>query len=311
MTILVSDVGGTNTRIALCETDGIPRDIARFANDEFSSFEACLAAYLATRRVGEVTAACVAVAGPVTSHRARLTNRNWTFELDQIAQVLPGSGTAKVQLINDLVALGQSLPGLRNDQVDLIRPALGTGPSNGQSLVVGLGTGFNVCLAKEGDAGLTVIGAELGHASLPISVRDTLHDVIGPEARRFATAEDLFSGRGVSDLHRVITGGCSDPSHDIAAAASQGKARETVDLLMRLLGIFSRELVFQYLPLAGMYFAGGVARGALGAQTQATFLSAFDVPGPFADLVAQVPVRLITDDGAALTGAARVAVALP
>lgn len=308
MTVLVADVGGTNTRIALAGQDAVPRDISRFANDAFPSFYACLEEYLKAHAINDLQAASVAVAGPVTSRRARLTNRDWTFEPEEIARHLTGHSSLDVHLVNDLVALGQALPGLAPEQVEEIKPASVAGPSNGQSLVVGLGTGFNVCLAKDSAAGLSVIGAELGHASLPVSVHSVLGDIIGTAANRFETAEDLFSGRGVSRLHGALWGGQGDESHDIVAASSQGQARETVDIMMRLLGLFGRELVFQYLPLGGIYFAGGVARGVLSGPTKTAFLTAFQSAGPFADLVQQVPVHLITDDAAALTGVARMAV---
>ena len=77
--------------------------------------------------------------------------------------------------------------------------------------------------------------------------------------------------------------------------------------MARLMGLLTRELVFQYLPLGGIHFAGGVSRGILGSPARATFLETVAASGPFADLIAQVPLRLITDDAAALTGAARLA----
>ena len=49
MTTLAADIGGTNTRLALCDTPESPREIARFSNAEFGSLDAVIRHYLAER----------------------------------------------------------------------------------------------------------------------------------------------------------------------------------------------------------------------------------------------------------------------
>ena len=297
---LIADVGGTNTRMALVDAAGTVRDSARFANDDHAGFAGVLAAYLGPRDLPPLDACCIAVAGPVTPGRARLTNRDWRFDPAAITAALPG-GQAPVTLVNDLVALGQALPGLRPDQVSPLRDM--AGPGNGQALVLGLGTGVNACPVTQRGGGLSVLEVELGHASLPASVFAALHQAVGAAAERFGSVEHLFSGRGLVQLHRARTG------EDRPAAEIVAEAPETVALSGRLLGLLARELVFQYLPLGGLYFAGSVARGLLTGGAQGPLCDTFAADGPFADIVRQVSLRLITDDGAALTGLARLATA--
>ena len=69
----------------------------------------------------------------------------------------------------------------------------------------------------------------------------------------------------------------------------------------------TREMVFQYLPLGGIHFAGSVARGVLSTDARVHFLKMFESDGPFSELIGQVPVKVITDDTAALVGVARYA----
>lgn len=299
--VLVADVGGTNTRLARAGADGIPHDIARFPNDSFDGFGAVLDRYFSAQDA-PVSACCVAVAGPVTPERARLTNRDWSFERDAISARVGG---APVRLVNDLAALGHALPGLRNDQVETLREGAGTAVHNGQALVLGLGTGVNVCLAKTIPEGLVVVEAEFGHGSLPASVHEALHRLLGQRASAFSSTELLFSGRGLAQFHTALTGETAQ-AQDIAA-----KAPETVRHAAHLLGLLSRELVFHYLPLDGVRFAGSVARSILGTAGRDAFLAAAE-PGDraFANLVAQVPLGLITDDAAALTGLARLGLSL-
>lgn len=309
MVLLVADIGGTNTRLALIDPDSGTTDAARFENDDFGSFYEVLGRYFAGRMMPVLDGCCVAIAGPVTSGQACLTNRDWQFDVTAISDALPSTPLRPVRLINDLVALGYALPTLASDQVLQINTPMGEA-TNAQALIAGLGTGVNVCVVKDGPHGSQVIEAELGHGSLPSSVLALLYQSIGEAADQFETNEDLFSGGGLSRLYRILSGGMDRRGQDILAAYDrtvQDHVTETVHLTARLLGVFTRELVFQYLPFGGIHFAGGAARGILGSDARAIFLEAFNVPGRFAGHLEQVPIRLITDDGAALIGAARVA----
>ncbi|SDD25112.1 glucokinase [Ruegeria marina] len=301
MAVLVADVGGTNTRVALAQSGRLSQ-LARFGNDAYGSFSEVLSAYARGHNPPALRGICVAVAGPVAAGRAELTNRNWHFEESGLAAALPGQGDIPARLINDLVALGHALPGLMEAQLDVIRTGAAQ-PSNDQALVAGLGTGFNACLLKGG----AVVEAEMGHASLPLGIAEELRAQLGDAAGTFRTNECLFSGRGLSRLHHILSGQ-DRRGQDILAdyiAGGDPRAAATVTMTARLLGLFARELVFQYLPFRGIHFAGGAARGILGSAARAEFLSSFEADGRFADHLDRVPVRLIADDAAALSGAAR------
>lgn len=309
MTVLVADVGGTNARLALVDPSGRIHGLARFQNDDHPSFLSVLNAYSAQNDLPELQGFCAAVAGPVGGGTARLTNRDWEFDRHAIASCLPVSGASSVRLINDLAALGYALPALSAAQLAEIKPADNDAESNDQALVVGLGTGVNICLVKGAGDTVSVVEAEFGHTSLPTSVYQPLHRVIGTAVADFLSVEELFAGRGLSRLYRVISGGEDRVGQDILAAydaGEQGAVSETVDLLAALLGRLTRELVYMYQPFGGVYFAGGVSRGILGSDARKGFLHSFDEPGRFAEQSGRVAVRLIMDDAAALTGAARV-----
>lgn len=293
---LVADVGGTNSRLAQVSADGNLHGVARYENDVFTSFNDVLRAYTATHELLEIEAISVAVAGPITSRKARLTNREWVFEPDVIAGQFDRAGIS-VNLVNDLAALGYALPLLNSGQVQEIKPgAVSAESQNGQALVVGLGTGFNVCLVKSG----LVIEAELGHASLPEKVYSALVDTIGPYANCFSTTESLFSGAGLIKLHSSLTGGSVLTARDIV---EEGPS-ETLLLVGRLLGLYIHDLVFQYLPLDGINFAGGVSRGLFASVARDTCLASLQDCDAFTDLVDNIPLRLIADDTAALVGLA-------
>ncbi len=304
MSILLADVGGTNTRLARLTPQGQVTGVARFANDDFAGFQAVLQQY----DPHGIRACLIAIAGPVTASRARLTNRDWSFDRDGIARTLGLSGAGQVLLLNDLAALGHALGGLRPDQWCDMRVPDARVPGNGQALVMGLGTGFNVALVKRTGQGAQVIEAELGHAGPSYAVVQTLMQDWGPAAMRFQTNESIFSGQGLSQLHQLTSGGAlRDGAEILAAYDHDPEAAQTVCRVADLLGLLTRDLILTYLPFDGIYLAGAVARGLLGSPAQRQFLTRLSAPGRLDDHSAAVPIRLIADDAAALGGLAQVA----
>lgn len=294
---LVADIGGTNTRLALAE-NGRPLDESTrsFRNRQFTSFDDPLGAFLSEMGNPMPDAVCVAIAGPVKGSHGKLTNLNWDFETGRIAQV---SRAKRAVLINDLAALGHALPHLHPNQTKTLRPVGPGDRRNGQSFVLGLGTGVNIA-TNMGDG--RVLEAEAGHAGLPAQIHGQLADAIGEEAvSRFPSLEELFAGRGLAALHGCMSG-VSVPAHEVIARPD-ATAQKCVTLYARLLGLALRELILYYLPLEGVYFAGSVARGVLGVA-QEPFLGALGQPHLMQDIIAAPSVSLILDDAAALHGCA-------
>lgn len=288
---LVADIGGTNTRIGIAlgrEVD--PDTVAVFANEDFSGLDGVLDRYLQTFPMTGLSAACLAVAGPVSPRQAELSNRDWLISADHVAAAL-SLPPDRVWLVNDLAALGHALPYLSDASRVRLFGGGADAPPNGQSLVVGIGTGLNVCgvISGPGRSGVTVTEAELGYADIPVGLAQALFEMSGRAAERVVTLEDCFSGQGYAALRADLG------DRDIARRA-----------LARLLGLFARQLMFLYRPLSGIAFAGGVARDVLSdPAARDTFREAFEAPGLASGLAQRGPVSLITDDLAALTGAAR------
>ncbi|WP_422050288.1 glucokinase [Shimia sp.] len=298
MTYLVGDIGGTNTRLALAGPEGVHQEtILRARNDDFDSFDAVLAHFLATQRTGHLDGICIAIAGPVQAGEGRLTNRNWALSA---AGFGVQSGAARAELINDLAALGYALPRITPEHIFGTRVA----PTNGQSLVTGLGTGFNVSLTKQTRHGDTlVIEAELGHAEVPHSIGQLMQDALGAEAAPLKTVEDLFCGPGLERLHSLLSGATLDGGSIIAAyEANDEAATATVELFTKALAYLTRALIHQYLPRDGIVFAGSAARGVLGSRALPLFVETLESEGPGIVAPATIPLSVITDDAAALQG---------
>lgn len=306
---LLADVGGTNTRFALARGGTLDSaSLRRFANDAHDGIVAVLDRYLDAMGGPRPEALCLAVAGPVGAGKALLTNRDWVIDADELAR---RTGAERVRMINDLTALGHAVPALGGDGLlSVAMPTPSSDLSNGQSLVLGLGTGVNACAVRDlGPAGCVCLEAEAGHAALPAPVADALRQRLGEAAAAaFATVEDLFSGRGLSALDAAMRGSDARPGRAIveAARAGEGAAGETVAVFGRLLGLYVRDLCLIYLPRDGLYLAGSVARGVIEAGGAAPFRAARAEPrGRYDGIVQSIAVRVIADDMAPLTGCLR------
>ncbi|MFT5744521.1 MAG: glucokinase [Paracoccaceae bacterium] len=299
---LVADVGGSNCRFALSRSRQVLADTARnYSNSDWGSFDAVLGDYLA-RATALPTDMVFAVAGPVHGKTAQLTNRNWGFDADKLARDF---GVARVNLLNDLTALGYAVPVLSASQLHRIDAGSANQSGAYQALVVGIGTGFNVSpVLQIGDKTLCP-SVEAGHVSLPSSIDRMLRQQ-GLPADDFTTVEDLFSGRGFEKFCRLATGKAQLGGKDAIAlygCQGAGDVTATIDLYAEMMGWLLRDLSLAYLPLSGFYLAGSVARAVLSVAS-APCISVLQGACPIKKY-AQVPLSIVTDDHAALWGCAQ------
>ncbi|WP_165937648.1 glucokinase [Antarcticimicrobium sediminis] len=312
MTILLADMGGTTTRLALLRGDGELQCTVGWSNDKYDGPGPLLLRYL--RQCGDpaLRGACIAIAGPVgpaASDELRLSNRDWHMQRNDLIALLRLPGQGALRVVNDLTALALALPELTAEQIRPLRP-LAPPPQplgNGQALVANCGTGFNVGLVKHTAAGPVTWEAELGHAALSATIVAEL----GAQAAHFPSIESLFSGPGLSRLHAARQGGAEIPAPSLVeAAGTDTAAQQTVTLMARLMGLLARDLIAAYLPRDGFYWAGSMARGVLGPPVSTPFPAQFlraTGAGPLREISETLPLWLITEDAAALCGLARLA----
>ena len=291
---LVGDIGGTQARFALAEGGAVLAESLRvLAGEDFARLDDALLHYMKQMEHPRLAAVCLAVAGPVTGGTARLTNRDWSVSESGLRRL---AGTDRALLVNDLLALGAGAEGAR-------RIPLREGKaSGGQSLVVNAGTGFNICPVLRQDGGLACLEAEAGHIALPAPIMQDLAQVLGAGASAFHSNETLFSGQGIAGLYSAMHGAPA-PAPAQIARATDPRARATMDLATRLFGRLLRELALAHLPRAGMHLAGSAARALVGHDRDALLAAFLSVP-EFHAIPDAMPLSVIDDEGAALSGCA-------
>jgi glucokinase len=302
MITLVADVGGTQSRLGLAQNGILDHaSVRRFTNASFHSFYDVIAHYFKDTSPRQISSCVVALAGPVSARKGTLTNLDWQISINGLRQ---STHCHHATLINDLTSLGYSLSKLPTDGIQTILGPEKPQVDNGQYLVVGLGTGFNVCPVLQDKTGKPVcLQVEIGHSLLAHNIKTAMSRQC--DASPFNTVEDIFSGKGLSKLYQAISGSKAKSGEIIVEEhlyKSDPNATKTLVFFAELLGLFTRELVLQYLPTSGIFFAGSVSRGIFDTGLVDSFGFALLGQDHFFQGLDQIPVGLITDDAAGLLG---------
>lgn len=304
--ILAADLGGTTSRFGYFETGGHePRlvESRRIASSMVRSFPELLAALAASGFVlspMEADFVALAVAGIVRDGVfCQLTNAPWSVDLRAPGLGLPVERTV---LMNDFVAQAfgcrTSVAGSSALLVQYGRQA------GGVVAVMGAGTGFGQCALIEEKGRLRALPSEGGHAPLAFVTPyefELSRFIARKTGHSHAFGDTVLSGRGLSLVHEFLTGRSLEPAE---AAAEAGPGTETAAWFARLYGRACRSYVLHVLARGGLDICGGVAAKNPHFVTSREFLEEFTDCPAYGDLLASIPVRLITHPDTGLLGAA-------
>jgi glucokinase len=315
--ILAGDLGGTKTLLGLFErAQRRPRPLfARgYPTQEFDSFTAILHAF--ARDVGEpfeIEAAAVGVAGPIVDQHVRLTNIAWDVSATEISSHL---NVHRVALLNDLEAMATSVALLEGGEVVVLQR--GEANTSGNAAVIAAGTGLGQAYLHRVNGRLLAVASEGGHADFaPRTDREFELARMLRDSNGRAEVEQVISGPGLVNIHRLTHGGQSCASVEGIAPAEQPAAisegalskrcercGEALEIFVEAYGAEAGNLGLRGVATAGVYLGGGIAPKILPALENGRFIQAFRAKAPMADLVAAMPVSVIVKQDAGLLGAA-------
>lgn len=323
MKLLAGDIGGTKTTLALYssrERLHEPDQVATYPSAAFGSLEKMISAFLGEHRVERVDYAALGVAGPVMGDRVEITNLPWVVEKASLAS---GIGCPEVHLLNDLEAVGCSIPFLTPSDLALINP--GAPDPRGPMAVIAPGTGL-------GEAYLTWNGARhVPHAS------EGSHAEFGPanalqaellhylfEKYDHVSYELVCSGMGIPTLYAFlkerkhhaepawlgeIIRKAPDPTVVILSSALDKDepceiCLAVLDLFISILGAEAGNLALKILPTGGLYLGGGITPRVSSQLQDGRFMRSFLHKGRLSRVLERVPVSMILNPAAGLIGAA-------
>lgn len=320
MQVLVGDIGGTKTVLAVAEADAGTvrlRDEQRYVSRDFSSLSEVIGRFL--RQTGATCkTAAFAVAGPVHGDHSEVTNLSWDLDSRGLEQSL---GLHRACLLNDLEAVAWGIAALNPEDFEVLHP--GEPNAAGNACIIAAGTGL-------GEAGMYWDGSlhrpfatEGGHTDF--APRDDLELALLRSLQgRFGHVswERLVSGMGIVSIYRFLLEwrsaenshaleeamAAGDESAAIAAGASDGSCpicAETMQLVTDLYGREAGNLALKHMALGGVYLGGGIAPKNLDLLRRGPFLEAFFDKGRMEVLMRRMPIKVILEQRAPLFGAAR------
>ena len=324
--LIAGDIGGTKTRLALVSPEAGPRQFVaeqEFHSADFNGLQPVVEAFLAKTGV-RPTSACFDVAGPVIDGQARMTNLAW--DLNE-AELCRGLGLARVTLLNDLNAVAHAIPHLKPEQLVDINP--GKAKLHGAIAVMAPGTGLGEAFLIWSGTAYVACPSEGGHRDGPANeVQAGLWSYLTDRFRHVAY-ERVAAGIGVQNVYDYVRS-CDPSSESPAFAAALQAAIDRAPLIidaalqnpdnnplaaqaLRIIidvwGAEAGNLALTVLATGGVYLAGGLPPRVLPQLQDGSFLRAFCAKGRFANLLRDVPIKVVIIN-AALLGAAIVGLEL-
>lgn len=315
MTQLVTvDIGGTHARFALAEvaadgsiTLGEP---ATLHTRDHASFQTAWEDFAAQQGGALPDAVAIAVAGPVGGEVIRFTNNPWIIRPALIPEKL---GVGKHTLVNDFGAVGHAVARAEASHfVHLAGPDIPL-PAAGTISIVGPGTGLGVAHIWRGGSGeYRVQATEGGH--IDFAPLDSIEDAILAKLRqryRRASIERVVSGPGIVDIYEALAsmeGRAIQPLDDrtlwqLGTSGEDSLAAAAVDRFCLSLGSVAGDIALAQ-GASGVVIAGGLGLRIKDTLLRSGFANRFTAKGRFAELMAALPVKLITHPQPGLFGAA-------
>ncbi|NTV12526.1 MAG: glucokinase [Desulfobulbaceae bacterium] len=324
--LLAVDLGASKTNLGLYPTT-LPLTPVRegaYKTKDFPDATTLLAQFLADCGRPPLRHACLGVPGPVFANQSATTNLPWLIDGNKLSADL---GIAKVLLVNDLMATAAAVVHLAPSELFSLNP--GKADTNGNVAVLSPGTGL-------GEAFLTVDshGQRCAHASegghsdfAPNSLTETelliwLREIFG-----HVSYEQVCSSLGLINIFNYLRDqaqipvpaglaerfeAAEDPSRVIIESSLDPEnycelCQETLKIFIAILGAEAGNLALKFMATGGIYIGGGITPRITSVLDSSLFLKNFLNKGRLAEVLSDIPVRVIMNHRAPVLGAAHLA----
>jgi len=320
--LLAGDIGGTKTTLALFAAEAGLRDpvLARtFPSTSYSRLEAIISEFLAQTNL-QPQRATFGVAGPVVEGQATVTNLSWIISEAHIQREF---GFADIHILNDLEAIAEAIPILRQDDLATLRE--GRRAEGGTIAVIAPGTGLGEAFLTWDGTQYCAHASEGGHTNFgPRNAREI--DLLRYLLERYENVsyERVCSGSGFPNIYAFLkdSGYAKEPNwltHQLAEATDitpviVNAAMNTeprcelceaaLQLFVSILGSEAGNLALKVLATGGLYIGGGIPPRILPLLKTGIFLDAFLSKGRLSMVLDKMPVHVILNPDVGLLGAA-------
>ncbi|WP_437330996.1 glucokinase [Sorangium sp. So ce381] len=314
--LLVGDIGGTNTRLALYSASGgRPLSEAVFRSREHASFEEIALPFLVRSDAPHPAVAVLGIAGPIKDQVATVTNLPWRLAERELSRRLK---IARVLLANDLVVGATGCLHVARASIEPLterRPR----PKGNNVAVIAAGTGLGEARLLWDGARHVTLPTEGGHADFAprSAVEAELWRFLAERHPDHVSYERVLSGDGLGALfdffaraarvpraieRRLAEGDRNAAIAELGLARAFRPAARAVDLFVEIYGAEAGNLALRELALGGVFVLGNIARS-LVTQRRELFMKSFLKKGRLTPLLEGVPVAVVTDPLVGVRGA--------
>lgn len=310
--VVAVDIGGTHARFAIAEVVGGRvvglGEATTLQTAQHASFQSAWEAF--ARGAGGVPrSAAIAVAGPVRGEVIRFTNNPWLIRPALIGEKL---NVDRHVLVNDFEAVGHAVAQADEGYFERLCGPDVPLPESGTISVIGPGTGLGVAHIWRGGGDYRVQATEGGH--IDFAPLDRIEDAILARLRdryRRVSIERIVAGPGIVDIYETLAGleGRAVAALDdrtiwtLAMRGDDSLAAAAADRFCLSLGSVAGDLALAQ-GASGVVIAGGLGLRIRDSLVRSGFPERFVAKGRFENLMAAMPVKLITHPQPGLFGAA-------
>ena len=315
MKLVAVDIGGTHARFALATIgdDGAITlgDPTTLHTRDHASFQTAWEDFRERNGGSLPEAVSLAIAGPIAGEVIRLTNNPWVIRPALVCEKL---AVSRYTIVNDFEAVAYAVATVPEEHFQHL-----SGPDKplgekGTISVLGPGTGLGVAhLLREAGGGYHVQATEGGH--MDFAPVDSIDDAILARLRkqhRRVSAERVVSGPAIVEIYKALAAmeGRSVPDRDDVELWTSGTsggdslAAAAVDRFCLSLGSVAGDIALAQGGFAGVVIAGGLGFRIRETLAHSGFAERFAFKGRYEQLMASIPVKLITHPQPGLYGAA-------
>lgn len=314
MTELIAvDIGGTHARFARATVDENRAvtlgGVRTLKTDDYVSLQTAWDAYRTMEGGGLPAAAAIAIAGPVSGATVRMTNNSWSFRLATLA---PQLQVDKLTVINDFGAVAHAAARAPDGEFLHLAGPDGPLPATGTISVIGPGTGLGVAHFHRFAGGYHVQATEGGHIDFaPVDAIDDAMLLRLRKRHRRVSVERIVSGPGIVAIHEALAAYEGRPVEELEDTAiwqaglgnHDNLAVAAVERFCQSLGSVAGDYALAH-GAVGVVIAGGLGQRLQNLLPSSGFGERFRFKGRYEQMMAGIPVKLITLDEPGLYGAA-------
>ena len=315
--ILVGDIGGTKTLLALFVVNGKKFKLEKrekYISLDYAKFEDIVQKFIAGS--GDIDRGCFGIAGPINKGVCNVTNLPWVVDAKKLEKQFYLS---KVFLINDLRANAFGVKTLMAK--DLYTLNRGEVDPQGNQALISVGTGLGEAVMFFDGSDHVPRPSEGGHADF--APRDGLEiELLKYLKEKFGhvSYERVLSGQGLVNLYYFLVeeGGeerlhkvdemmqKENPAKVISRLGLSGECKACQRALRWFCSLYGAEagnLALRTVATGGIYIGGGIAPKIIKEIKRSDFMKSFFSKGRFSDFLENIPVHVVLEENTALRGA--------